>query len=283
MSTVKQALENARARLQDRVDSSSLDSQILLADTLGVDRAWLYAHADELLEPTAMAKFENAIQRREAGEPVAYITGVREFWSLPFKVTPATLIPRPETEHLVEFILDLRHLPQQPRVLDFGTGSGAIAIALAHEKPTWKITAVDISEQALAVAEQNALLNKVKTIRFLSGDGFSPVSNERFDIIASNPPYVPEKDPHLGQGDVRYEPSQALVSGPDGLDCIRYLGKHAKDYLVDHGCLILEHGYDQGQAVRALFDEYGYSDITTTCDLNQQERLTSAYWNNRNG
>jgi release factor glutamine methyltransferase len=283
MPSIKQALEQAQRRLQGKTDSPLLECQLLLAHALGVDRAWLYAHTDDMVEPSAITTFQDTLTRREKGEPIAYITGIREFWSLPFKVTTDTLIPRPETEHLVEYILGIEALPEIVRVLDFGTGSGVIAISLAHEKPEWVMTAVDISEKAIAVAKQNAQLNDVTTIRFLPGDGFLPVSDERFDIIVSNPPYVPENDPHLKQGDVRFEPQQALRSGPDGLDCIRYLAHQARNHLSPQGHLVLEHGYDQGEAVRSLLQQKGYTDINTVRDLNQQERLTSAIWDPQHG
>jgi len=245
-----------------------IDAQVLLAFVLGRNRAWLIAHATDPLQARDADAFAKLARRRRDGEPVAYLTGQREFFGLSLAVDPSVLIPRPETETLVECAL--RKLPQRraSRVLDLGTGTGAIALAIARERPQARVVAVDCSEAALAIARENARCLALTTVGFVHGDWFGAVpAGERYDVIASNPPYVAAGDPHLGEGDVRFEPAAALVAGPDGLDALRLIVATACRYLLPDGWLVLEHGYDQAASVRALFERAGFSSFESHRDL----------------
>jgi release factor glutamine methyltransferase len=275
-ATVRQVLHEAIQQLQDRVDDPYTDSHVLLAHSLGKNRAWLIAHVDDELDRAMLEDFSQLVNRRQQGIPVAYLLGQREFWSLPFKVTSDTLIPRPETEHLVERALALP-LPEVARVLDYGTGSGVIAVVLAKERPDWTLSAIDCSPTALSVARENAAHHEVG-ITFLQACDLSCVSGQSFDLIVSNPPYIRHDDQQLLRGDVRHEPAQALASGPEGLDCIRYLITNAVSCLRPAGYLLLEHGYDQAEAVRGLMRQQGFADITTDRDFAGHERITSGQW-----
>lgn len=257
-------------------DSPRADAELLLAQALGRPRAWLYAHSDAVPDGQAQAAFGALLDRRRRGEPVAHILGMREFWSLPLAVTADTLIPRPETELLVE--LALRQLPQHSplRVLDLGTGTGAVALALAHERPLAQVTAIEADLRTLAVAEHNAARLAIGNVRFLPGHWFSPVAGERYDVIVSNPPYLAESDPHLHQGDVRFEPRQALASGVDGLEALREIAGQAPRFLRADGWLLLEHGHEQGAAVRSLLVAAGLSEVSTDVDLEGRDRVSSA-------
>ncbi|WP_181168269.1 peptide chain release factor N(5)-glutamine methyltransferase [Cognatiluteimonas lumbrici] len=250
------------------------DAALLLAHALQRPRAWLYAHGDEAVDAAAAARFESLLARRVAGEPVAYLTGSRGFWRFELRVTPDTLIPRPETELLVELALERLPADRVLRVADLGTGSGAIALALAGERPRAEVVATDASPAALAVARGNAAALGIGNVAFREGSWFAPLAGERFDLVASNPPYVAAGDPHLGEGDLRFEPATALASGGDGLDDIRAIAAAAPAYLAAGGWLLLEHGHDQGAAVRALLREAGLADVATHRDLEQRERVT---------
>ncbi len=250
------------------------DAEYLLMHVLEVDREWLFAHALETLDPASATRYAAMVARRAEGVPVAYLTGRRGFWSLDLTVTPATLVPRPETELLVELALE-RLAPDTPlEVADLGTGSGAIALALAHERPHARVLATDRSVEALAVAQANARRLRIGNVRFVSGDWFAPLGRRRFDVIVSNPPYVAEGDPHLARGDPRHEPRQALVAGADGLDAVRVLAVQAGEYLADGGWLLVEHGYDQGAPVRELLHKAGFVDVFTARDLEARERVS---------
>jgi release factor glutamine methyltransferase len=255
-----------------------LDAQVLLAHVLGVDRAWLVAHAGDALRAQARGTFEALAARRRAGEPVAYLTGRREFWGLPLAVDPCVLIPRPETETLVECALVALPADRPARVLDLGTGSGAIALAIAVERPNAEVVATDKSAEALAVARANAQRLKLVNVRLLQSDwyGALPGGAARFDVITSNPPYVAAGDPHLVEGDVRFEPASALRAGPDGLDALRIVVRGAPPRLAPRGLLVVEHGFDQAAAVRALMLEVGLGDVATVRDLAGLERATQA-------
>jgi release factor glutamine methyltransferase len=245
-----------------------IDAQVLLAHVLRRDRAWLAAHATDVVERVDADAFARLAARRRDGEPVAYLTGRREFWGLTLAVDPAVLIPRPETETLVECALARLPQDRDVRVLDLGTGSGAIALALAHERPRARIVATDVSEPALAIARDNARKLSQHAIEFVQGawfDGLPP--NERFDAIVSNPPYVAAGDAHLSDGDVRFEPVSALVSGADGLDALRTIIASAGQYLVPGGSLVVEHGYDQADAVKALLEDAAFTGIERRRDL----------------
>jgi release factor glutamine methyltransferase len=254
--------------------ASAREVELLLGHALGCDRAWLYAHADDTLDAEAAIGFHTLLLRRARGEPFAYITGRREFWSLDLVVTPDVLIPRPETELLVERAL--QRIPQNVKVeiADLGTGSGAIALAIARERPHACILATDFSAAALAVARTNAERLRIGNVAFAVGDWYGALAGKRFDVIVSNPPYVAAEDPHLAQGDLRFEPAAALASGRDGLDAIRAIAAGGQGHLQPGGWLLLEHGLDQGPAVRRLLDEIGFVEVFTDRDLEQRERVS---------
>ncbi|MEF3083955.1 peptide chain release factor N(5)-glutamine methyltransferase [Luteimonas sp. SMYT11W] len=254
-----------------RIDAT--DARWLLAHAAGRSQTWLFAHARDPAPDGVAARFESLVARRAAGEPVAYLTGVRGFFGLDLAVTPATLIPRPETELLVE--LALARLPaEHARVVDLGTGSGAVALAIARKRSDAAVLATDASSEALAVARANAQALDVPNVRFAHGDWYAPLDSARFDVIASNPPYIEDADPHLSQGDLRFEPASALSSGADGLDAIRVLAAGAPAHLAPGGWLLIEHGLAQGAAVRALFENAGLVEVATERDLEARDRVT---------
>ena len=266
------ALRTAAARLSG--PDARHEAEHLLLHVLGRDRAWLFAHGDDpLAGPEALA-FDALLARREAGEPLAYLLGRRGFWTLDLQVSPATLIPRPETERLVELALERLPADRRARVADLGTGSGAIALAIASERPLAGVIATDVSEAALEVARANARDNGIANVAFRSGSWLVPLADEGFDLIASNPPYIADGDPHLGQGDLRFEPPTALSSGTDGLDAIREIVAKAPSHLHPGGWLLLEHGWDQGEAIRGLLQAAGFVDVATEVDLEQRDRVT---------
>lgn len=276
--TVQQLLfENAAklaAALALDAASARLEAQYLLQQVLGKPRAWLLAHPEAELVAEQQAAYAALLQRRLQGEPIAYILGEREFYGLKFKVTPATLIPRPETELLVE--LALQRIPQgRPcRVLDLGAGSGAIALSIAHHRPKAKVAALDASVEALQVARENAVRLGIRNADFLQGDWYAPLEGQRFDLIVSNPPYIAAGDDHLEQGDLRFEPVSALASGQDGLDDIRRIVAGAGAHLEPGGWLLMEHGYDQAAAVRELLRSAGWVEIFSERDLAGIERVS---------
>jgi release factor glutamine methyltransferase len=278
--TVRELLGESTARLAATSDTPRLDAEILLAHACGRDRGWLYAWPEHRPEPAVMTAFLALIDQRASGRPVAYLTGEREFWSLAFKVDEHTLIPRPETELLVATVLELT-LPERARVLDLGTGSGAIAIALATERPGWQITATDRSPRATAAARANALALGTN-IDLFTGDWFDAIDTDsRFDLIVSNPPYVADGDPHLSRGDVRFEPSSALAAGTDGLRDLRTIAAAAPAFLADGGWLWLEHGLDQGDAVARLLQNRGFEQVRTVNDMAGLPRISGGRWGNR--
>jgi release factor glutamine methyltransferase len=252
------------------------EAELLLQHALRVDRAWLFAHADDEVASVLAGQFRCYVSRRAAGEPVAYITGRREFFSLDLAVTPDVLIPRAETELLVEAALE--RIPAQTAVCiaDLGTGSGAIALALAHERPQARVLAIDASTAALAVARDNALRLGLDNVEFVESDWFAALGAREFDLIVSNPPYIARGDAHLDAGDLRFEPALALSSGADGLDAIRTIARDARGHLAHGGWLMFEHGHDQGALVRAILAENGYLDAATLCDLEDRDRVSSA-------
>ena len=251
-----------------------IDAEFLMAHCLGKPRAWLYAHADQALDGKQIAHYADLVGRRQSGEPVAYITGRRGFWSFDLRVSPDTLIPRPETELLVEMALEYLPASRPQMVLDLGTGSGAIALALAKERPLARIIAVDASPASLSVAEANAVELKLANILFQHGDWFAGLANQRFDVIVSNPPYIEADDAHLVQGDLRFEPRSALAAGDDGLSDIRVIVHGAPGHLNPQGWLMVEHGWRQGAVIRQLFAEAGFVAVETEQDLEQRERVT---------
>jgi release factor glutamine methyltransferase len=256
-------------------DSPELDCQLLLCFVLGVDSSYLKTWPERQVSDDQSTQFNRLFQRRLDGEPVAYLIGSQGFWSLDLEVSPVTLIPRPETELLVEVALDLA-LPAQALVLDLGTGTGAIALALATERSRWKICAVDLQQQTVDLAERNRQRYQLDNVRLFASNWFTAIPAQRFDLIVSNPPYIEANDPHLSQGDLRFEPASALVSGDDGLDDLRLVCTQSVDYLNRGGWLLLEHGFYQGAAVRELLEQAGFALVETRRDLNGLERLTLA-------
>ena len=271
MSTVSEALDWATEQLRES-DDARLDSQVLLAYALNVSRTWLFTWPDKALDGATLTAFNALIEERKSGTPIAYITGYRDFWSLRLKVTPDTLIPRADTELLVETALSLKNVEKPCDVIDLGTGTGAIALSLANECPSWRITATDINPKTLAVAKENAQ-NLELTVSFKESAWFDAIS-DRFDLIISNPPYIESDDPHLQQDDLRFEPAGALASGKDGLHDIRLLVQQALKHLKKDGYLLLEHGYQQAEAVRSLMAKASYIDIETHQDIEDRDRVT---------
>jgi release factor glutamine methyltransferase len=252
------------------------EAELLLARALGIGKARLAAHPELAAEGRRHPRYLEYLERRLAGEPVAYILGEREFYGLGFRVTPDVLIPRPETELLVELALARIGADRPLRLLDIGTGSGCIAVTLAHLRPHARVIATDTSAAGLEVARSNARRHGADNIEFLQGDAFAPVLGEPFDVIVSNPPYVAQGDPHLFQGDLRFEPKQALTSGADGLDLMRALVAQAPAQLEAGGWLLLEHGHDQDEAVRALMAAAGLASVFTERDLAGLPRVSGA-------
>ena len=270
MATIMTLL--AEAQLPDS-PSARLDAELLLAAALGKPRSFLRTWPERVVDREVRERFEGWLVRRRAGEPVAYILGRQGFWSLDLEVAPHTLIPRPDTELLVATALQL--LPASPaRVLDLGTGTGAIALALACERLSWQVSGVDRIPEAVALAERNRERLRLANVGFRQSHWFSALEGERFALIVGNPPYIPGSDPHLQQGDVRFEPKSALVAGHDGLDDIRLIVAQAPRFLEPGGWLLLEHGYDQAAAVRDLLLGNGFSEVESRRDLGGHERIS---------
>lgn len=258
-------------------DSARRDTEILLCHCLGKSRAWLYTWPEKGVARDCARDFEKLLAQRREGVPVAYLTGEREFWSLQLAVSDATLIPRPETETLVSWALELA-LPNAASVLDLGTGSGAIALALASERPHWHVTALDVSEEALQVARGNAVRTRLTSVHFVQSDWYQAVTGQRFNALLANPPYIDGDDPHLALGDVRFEPRSALVSSDSGLEDLGRLVTGASDHLLDGGWLLLEHGFEQANAVCAMLHDAGFSQVSTRRDMSGQQRITGGRW-----
>jgi len=250
-----------------------IDSRALLRATLEVSDTYLVAHPGQTLTDRQRERYLAWVERRRAGEPIAYLTGEREFYSLAFTVTPAVLVPRPETELLVDVALERVPADAPFRVLDLGTGSGCVAVALAKLRPRAQVAATEASREALAVARENAARHG-SSIEFIESNWLNALAGRRFDLIVSNPPYVAERDPHLSQGDSRFEPRAALVAGADGLSCIRRIIAQARAHLEPGGGLLLEHGYDQAARCRALLAQAGYFELATRRDLAGIERVS---------
>ncbi len=278
MSTLKVAelLREAAARLPG--DDARHEAEQLLIHVLGVERAWLFAHATDTVDEDSRQRFELLLTRRAEGHPLAYLLGRRGFWTLDLQVNTATLIPRPETELLVEQALARLPADDMVRVADMGTGSGAIALSIASERPLATVMATDLLGPALAVAVKNAQAHGLDNVWFRRGHWYAALGADRFDMIVSNPPYIAAGDPHLAQGDLRFEPPPALASGTDGLDAIREIIAGAHDHLVAGGWLLLEHGWDQGEAIRALLVQAGFDEAQTVQDLEQRDRVTLGRW-----
>jgi release factor glutamine methyltransferase len=260
--------------LAGRHESARLDAEVLLAHALGRPRSYLYCHGDAPLADPVRDRYAALVARRSEGLPVAYLTGRREFWSLELEVSPSTLIPRPETELLVARVLERLPAVSRCRVADLGTGCGAVALAIARERPGWTVVAIDRSPSALAVARRNAERLTPGQVRLALGDWCDGLGPERFDAVVANPPYVAGGDPRLSAGDVAFEPREALIGGPDGLDAVRAIAAGAWAPLVPGGWLLLEHGATQAAAVRALLARSGYAETGTARDLAGKERVT---------
>ena len=257
--------------LQAGLPLDPLENRILLCHALGLTRVGLITNSERVLNDAEAALLAALVERRQGGEPIAYIVGQREFFGLPFGVSPAVLIPRPDTELIVELVL--ARLEPGSRVLDMGTGSGAIAVSVAHTRRDAVVSALDVSEEALTVARANAAANGAR-VRFLRSDWFTALDDEIFDLIASNPPYIASGDEHLAQGDLRFEPSGALTDFADGLSALRTIIDGAPAHLVAGGWLLLEHGYDQAEAVRGLLADAGYTEVQSWRDLGGIERVS---------
>jgi release factor glutamine methyltransferase len=271
--TIEQFIQQATATLTAS-PSARLDAEVLAMHVTGLARAALITHAQERLSPENGQRLEELLARRVRGEPVAYLTGRREFWSLEFLVTPDVLIPRPETELLVEQALARIPTDAEWTIADLGTGSGAVALAIARERPRCRVIATDASEAALAIARANAMRLAITNVEFRHGEWLIPLAGEVMNMIVTNPPYIAEQDPHLAQGDVRFEPRAALVAGADGLDAIRIIAAGAGAHLKPGGWLLLEHGNDQGGHVARLLQEHGYRAIHGHTDLAGLDRIT---------
>ncbi len=272
--TINTALTHARQRLAG-MRHPALEAEILLAHSLDSSRSFLYANPELVLPDGRLKVFGKLLENRLNGTPIAYLTRVREFWSLPLEVTPDTLIPRPETELLVEAALSLIPAGTSSRVVDLGTGSGAVALAIASERHDIEITAVDISEAALSIARNNAARLDINNIDFIVSDWFGSLSGQ-FDVVVSNPPYIASGDEHLHRGDLRFEPALALRAGIDGLDAIRQIIADCKYALRSNGYILLEHGFEQASAVRDLFADAGFRNIRTLQDLQSRDRVSTA-------
>lgn len=278
MPDIQSLLAESNRQLQASSDSAQLDIEILLCHVLNKDRSHLRAWPEKQVSDDQLKQFNTLFKQRLQGMPIAYLTGKREFWSRDFITTPAVLIPRPETETLIELCLELIPNQSTTSTLDLGTGSGIIAITLAAELKSVQVTAVDQSKEALIIAQKNATLNNTKGIQFIQSDWFTQVPPQQFDFILSNPPYIDPADHHLQQGDVRFEPSSALIAQKNGLQDIIDIAQHSTKFLKQNGYLILEHGYDQQQSVHDILKSQHYTNIHCITDLAGQDRVSYAQW-----
>jgi release factor glutamine methyltransferase len=273
---VRELLARGRSALAVQA-AGPLEAEVLMGKALGVSRAWLYANPEHVPDGDTQTNYLELIERRAGGEPVAYLTGSREFWSLPLKVTPEVLIPRPETELLVETALAFIPTDAAWRVADLGTGSGAVALAICSERPSCEVHASECSEAALEVARENGRCIAAGKIEFHLGSWLVPLEGI-FQVIVSNPPYVASDDPHLRQGDCRFEPEAALTPGCDALAAIRQISRESRRYLAHGGMLAFEHGHEQADAVQHLLGSLGYRGVETRNDLEDRPRVTSGIW-----
>jgi release factor glutamine methyltransferase len=274
MPTIKTLLANASNTLSSHSDSSLLDAEVLLGFVLGKPRTYLRAWCHNTLTDQQITAFNALIQQREQGTPIAYLTGTREFWSRDFNITSDVLIPRPDTELLIELSLELIPKNEAVKLIDLGTGSGIIAVTLAAERPNAQVIAVDASLAALNVAKHNAQQHQLTNIEFYQSDWFTNVSDEQFDLVISNPPYIDPDDEHLQQGDVRFEPKSALIADNKGLSDIEIIADKARRYLKPAGHLFIEHGYNQAEQVQAIFNVLAYDKVQSYRDLSGQPRVT---------
>lgn len=276
MITIGQALKLGHHSLIE-FEAAKLEAEMLLCFALGKPRSYLYAWSEQVLSPSMQSHYQQLLDRRILGEPIAYITGEREFWSLTLRVTPHVLIPRADTELLVETVLGLTDR-NEVLFADLGTGSGAIALAIAKEMPSWQVFASDQSEDALRVAADNAITNQISNVKFSLGSWCEALPSQRFDIIASNPPYIDADDEHLEKGDLRFEPRSALVAQDNGLADIRVIAQQSLNRLQDNGWLVLEHGWQQGSAVAQILQGFGFCRVETLKDIGGNDRVTIGQW-----
>ena len=275
LSTIATILKQAANNLIFISSSPALDAEILLAHVLNQSRSYLYAHSDKIPTNAEIQNFRKLLQQRQQGKPIAYILGKKEFWSLELDIDENVLIPRPETELLVELCLAKLDKSKNQNILDLGTGSGAIALAIAHEQPNWNIVAIDKNAEALKIAKRNAEKFKIKNVTFLCNNWYAALpESQKFNAILSNPPYIKTKDPHLQKGDVKQEPISALTSGTTGLDDLTIIITRAKNYLENDGCIMVEHGYNQANQVQQLMLHNGFTDIQTYKDIAGHDRVT---------
>lgn len=276
--SIEQVIQQSSQQLEKNSESAKLDVELLLAHCLNKDRTYLFTWYDKLVSEEEERAFNVLLSRRLRGEPIAYILGRQEFWDLNLNTAHHTLIPRADTETLIEWVLELRdQLPSQAKVIDLGTGTGAIALALANEFPNWQLQGVDLVPEAVELAKGNAKLNRLERVQFFQSSWFDQVEikvGDGFDLIVSNPPYIDPLDEHLSQGDVRFEPKSALVAENKGLADLELIAQQARDYLVNGGWLLMEHGYDQKQAVQDILMNLGYQQVSTRIDLGGNPRIT---------
>jgi len=277
MAVIKQLIEDAIKQLETVSGSTRLDAELLLCSVLKKDCSFLRAWPEHELNQQQLNSFQQLLKQRAQGEPIAHILGERGFWSLNLKVTADTLIPRPDTERLVELALEIVPENIEWKILDLGTGTGAIALSLAKEKPACHVTATDQSIATLDIAKQNAELNQISNIEFIQSDWFAEFKNKQFNMIVSNPPYIKENDHHLKQGDVRFEPLSALTAGEDGLDDIRIIIKNSQQHLTKNGVLLIEHGYDQADTVCDLLKSAHFTQVNDFKDDNGNPRVAVGY------
>ncbi|WP_434938859.1 peptide chain release factor N(5)-glutamine methyltransferase [Shewanella sp. HL-SH8] len=276
-STIVEAQQWAFSQLASTSDSAHVDAEALLIHCLNKTRSFLYTWPERTLTVEQFKNFQQMVKKRQQGMPVAHIIGEREFWSLPFIVNESTLIPRPDTEILVETALNL-DIRFNARVLDLGTGTGAIALSIAHERPKWRITAIDKVPEAVALAKANRANLQLEQVEILQSDWFSAVKDRDFDLIVSNPPYIAEQDEHLSIGDVRFEPQSALTAADEGYADIYHIADKAREHLLPGGFLLLEHGYQQAIRVREKMIDLGYKDVATVRDFGSNDRCTIGSW-----
>jgi len=279
MPSYQELLDDASSTLSNSSDTPRIDAEILLQHVLDKPLAWLIANGGTSAISEHIKSFYEIVECRRQGQPVAYLLGYRDFWTLRLAVNDNVLIPRPDTETLVEQALERLSPLKQQAVLELGTGSGAIALAIAKERPLANVLASDYSDAALAVAKGNAKSNRIDNVQFMQSDWFAAIKPQaQFDLIAANPPYVDNDDPHIQQGDLRFEPNLALVADEEGLADLRYIIEHARHFLKPGGFLIVEHGFEQGEEIAQFFKHHAYTDIQLYMDINQLPRCTAAQW-----
>jgi release factor glutamine methyltransferase len=276
LTNINQAIRQISEGLSAYSDSARLDAELIVAAALDHSRSWLLANLEQSLSESQLDYIQDLCRRRMQGEPMAYIIGHQEFWGLKFKVNADVLVPRPETEHLIEWILANFQDDHPLQVADLGTGSGAIGLSIAMERPLWWVDVTDFSPAALSTAKYNAEFHQLNNVEFFQGDWCKALPNRSYGILISNPPYIAENDSHLSG--LTHEPTGALVSGPDGLNAIREIISQAKDFLTDSGYLVLEHGYDQAQEVTQLLRQHRFTDIQNHFDLAKKPRFVTARW-----